>query len=51
MSLDRRVSFGGRPFPLEEADEHLGRSWAWGFNFLVRTLLDIFFRMFHVIIF
>jgi Glycoside hydrolase family 5 C-terminal domain/Cellulase (glycosyl hydrolase family 5) len=33
--LDHRaVSFVGRPFPLEEADEHLGRLRAWGFNFL-----------------
>jgi hypothetical protein len=30
----RGVSFVGRPFPLEEADEHLGRLKAWGFNFL-----------------
>jgi hypothetical protein len=30
----RRVSFVGRPFPLEEADEHLGRLRSWGFNFL-----------------
>ncbi|MBN1438477.1 MAG: cellulase family glycosylhydrolase [Anaerolineales bacterium] len=30
----RGVSFVGRPFPLEEADEHLGRLRAWGFNFL-----------------
>jgi hypothetical protein len=30
----RNVSFVGRPFPLEEADEHLGRLRAWGFNFL-----------------
>ncbi|MGD0808068.1 MAG: cellulase family glycosylhydrolase, partial [Anaerolineales bacterium] len=28
------VSFTGRPFPLEEADEHFGRLRAWGFNFL-----------------
>ncbi len=26
------VSFIGRPFPLEEADEHFGRLAAWGFN-------------------
>lgn len=33
--LDHRsVSFVGRPFPLEEADEHLARLRAWGFNFL-----------------
>jgi len=30
----RTVSFIGRPFPLEEADEHLSRLRAWGFNFL-----------------
>jgi hypothetical protein len=30
----RDVSFVGRPFPLEEADEHLGRLRAWGFDFL-----------------
>ncbi len=30
----RNVSFVGRPFPLEEADEHLGRLRTWGFNFL-----------------
>jgi hypothetical protein len=30
----RNVSFVGRPFPLEEADEHLGRLRSWGFNFL-----------------
>ncbi len=30
----RNVSFVGRPFPLEEADEHLARLRAWGFNFL-----------------
>ena len=28
----REVSFVGRPFPLEEADEHLGRLRGWGFN-------------------
>ncbi len=28
------VSFIGRPFPLEEADEHLGRITHWGFNTL-----------------
>jgi hypothetical protein len=33
--LDHRsVSFVGRPFPLEEADGHLGRLRAWGFTFL-----------------
>ncbi len=30
----RDVSFVGRPFPLAEADEHLGRLAAWGFTFL-----------------
>ena len=30
----REVSFIGRPFPLAEADEHLGRLKAWGFNAL-----------------
>ena len=30
----RSVSFIGRPFPLEEADEHLGRIRGWGFNVL-----------------
>ena len=30
----RDVSFVGRPFPLEEADEHLGRLRAWGLTFL-----------------
>jgi len=30
----RDVSFIGRPFPLEEADEHLGRIAHWGFNTL-----------------
>lgn len=34
----RAVSFVGRPFPLAEADEHLGRLAAWGFTFL-RTLI------------
>ncbi|MDO6414706.1 cellulase family glycosylhydrolase [Sphingomonas sp. BIUV-7] len=28
----REVSFIGRPFPIEEADEHLGRLSHWGFN-------------------
>jgi hypothetical protein len=28
------VSFVGRPFPLEQADEHLARLRAWGFRFL-----------------
>ncbi len=30
----RTVSFIGRPFPLEEADEHFRRLRAWGFTFL-----------------
>jgi len=30
----RDVSFVGRPFPLQEADEHLARLRAWGFTFL-----------------
>jgi len=30
----RDVSFVGRPFPLAEADEHLGRLRHWGFNVL-----------------
>jgi hypothetical protein len=30
----REVSFVGRPFPLEEADEHFRRLKHWGFNFL-----------------
>lgn len=30
----RQVTFIGRPFPLEEADEHFQRLKAWGFNFL-----------------
>ena len=30
----RNVSFVGRPFPLEEADEHLSRLREWGFTFL-----------------
>ena len=30
----RDVSFIGRPFPLDEADEHLGRIAGWGFNTL-----------------
>jgi hypothetical protein len=29
----RRVSFVGRPFALEDADEHLGRLRSWGFTF------------------
>jgi len=34
FSDHRSVSFVGRPFPLEEADEHLGRLRSWGFNAL-----------------
>lgn len=34
FSDHRSVSFVGRPFPLEEADEHLGRLRHWGFNVL-----------------
>lgn len=34
FSDHRTVSFIGRPFPLEEADEHLGRLRYWGFNCL-----------------
>ena len=30
----RDVSFVGRPFPLEEADEHFGRLRLWGLTFL-----------------
>ncbi len=30
----REISFVGRPFPLEEADEHLARLQSWGFRFL-----------------
>ena len=30
----RAVSFVGRPFPLEEADEHFRRLKAWGLTFL-----------------
>jgi hypothetical protein len=30
----RNVSFVGRPFPLDQADEHLERLHEWGFNFL-----------------
>jgi hypothetical protein len=30
----RNVSFVGKPFPLEEADQHFTRIKAWGFNFL-----------------
>ena len=34
FSDHRTVSFIGRPFPLEEADEHFSRLKAWGFNCL-----------------
>ena len=34
FSDHRTVSFIGRPFPLDEADEHLGRLRHWGFNCL-----------------
>ncbi len=35
FSLDRgRISFTGRPCPLNEADEHFERMKRWGFNFL-----------------
>lgn len=34
FSDHRTVSFIGRPFPLEEADVHLGRIKSWGFNVL-----------------
>ena len=37
FSDHRDVSFIGRPFPLEEADEHLARLAGWGFN-VVRLL-------------
>ncbi|MGD2251343.1 MAG: cellulase family glycosylhydrolase [Anaerolineales bacterium] len=30
----RQVSFVGRPFPLEQADEHFARLRAWGYDFL-----------------
>ena len=30
----RNVSFVGRPFPIDQADEHLERLAEWGFNFL-----------------
>lgn len=31
---DVNISFVGRPFPLDEADEHFGRLRRWGFNFV-----------------
>ena len=34
FSDHREVSFIGRPFPLDEADEHFGRLKSWGFNCL-----------------
>lgn len=34
FSDHRAVNFVGRPFPLEEADEHLARIAGWGFNTL-----------------
>ncbi|MBY8826162.1 glycoside hydrolase family 5 protein [Sphingomonas colocasiae] len=34
FSDHRSVSFVGRPFPIDEADEHLGRIAGWGFNTL-----------------
>lgn len=34
FSDHRSVSFVGRPFPLEQADEHLARIRGWGFNVL-----------------
>ncbi|WP_374570061.1 cellulase family glycosylhydrolase [Phenylobacterium sp.] len=34
FSDHREVSFVGRPFPLDEANEHLGRLRGWGFNCL-----------------
>ncbi len=33
-SCHRDVSFVGRPFPIEEADEHLSRLKSWGMNFI-----------------
>jgi hypothetical protein len=30
----REISFVGRPFPLDQADEHFGRLKSWGFTFL-----------------
>jgi hypothetical protein len=34
FSTHRNISFVGRPFPLEEADEHYTRLKSWGFNCL-----------------
>lgn len=34
FSDHRTVSFVGRPFPIEDADSHLGRIAGWGFNVL-----------------
>ncbi|RUP13593.1 glycoside hydrolase superfamily [Jimgerdemannia flammicorona] len=34
VDYDRYVSFVGRPFPIDEADEHLDRLKDWGFTFL-----------------
>jgi len=34
LAEKRKVSFIGRPFPLEEADEHFGRLKHWGLDFL-----------------
>ncbi len=36
--LDSRVSFVGRPFPLEQADSHFARLASWGFN-IVRFVI------------
>lgn len=34
VDYDRHVNFVGRPFSLEDADEHLDRLEDWGFTFL-----------------
>ena len=34
LAEKREVSFIGRPFPLDEADEHFGRLKHWGLDFL-----------------
>lgn len=34
VDYDRKVNFVGRPFPIEDADEHLGRLVDYGFNLL-----------------